>query len=233
MGKLIGKLLVLDDEQNAQKQLEQLLSGFGLAFSFVSQKTEVLQVLKGGHKNYDLLLVNSSEPKYHDVAKLIRDDSKTFGFVNIIYYGDKFPNYLSKYVDCFMLDAFDNDSLYKNISRFLIVSENGSEEHDGLFCAFENYTRENKILMYRTIVKSMSQDVELLSVSVVDNKKLGHKIKGTSEMIGAEKLGYLSKNFEVSHCSSEVNDLKKEIIKEILNVVEYANNSLENLINEK
>ncbi|MDH5917391.1 hypothetical protein [Vibrio splendidus] len=233
MKKLIGKLLVLDKGHEVQNQLENKLSRFGLGYSFVEQKTEALQVLKSSHKNYDLLLVNCSEPQNHDIAKLIRDESKTFGFVNIIYYGGNCPDYLSKYVDCFILDVLENDNLYKNIGRYLIVTETEVEECDDLFSAFDKYSKENKVLMYQTIVKSMSQDVKSLDDFFVDNKRLGHKIKGTSEMIGAKKLGCLAKKFEVSHCSLKINNLKEQLIKEILNVIESANSNLGNLINEK
>lgn len=237
MRKLIGKLLVLDHEYNTQKQLAQKLSSFGLAYSFVDDNNEALQLLKSSHNNFDLLLVNCSESRNHDIAKLIRDEPKKFGFVNIIFYGDKKPNHLSAGVDYYILDVFSKDKLYDCISKFLIVSEVEVEveveEHDSLFDAFENYTKENKILMYQTIVNSMSQDVESLNASLVDNNRLGHKIKGTSEMIGAGDLAHLAKEFEVSHDILKINDLRDALIKEVLRVIKIANNNLEYLNNEK
>ncbi|WP_215404069.1 hypothetical protein [Vibrio gigantis] len=233
MKKLIGKLLVLDKGDEIRNQLENKLNSFGLGYSFVERKTEALQVLKNSHKNYDLLLVNCSESKNHNIAKLIRGESKTFGFVNIIYYGGDCPDYLSKYVDCFILDVLENDNLYKNIGRYLLVTETDVEECDDLFSAFDKYSKDNKVLMYKTIIKSMSQDVKALNGFFVDNKILGHKIKGTSEMIGAKKLGCLAKKFETSHCSLKINNLKGQLIKEIFNVIESANSNLENIINEK
>ena len=235
MRKLIGKLLVLDHEYDARKQLAQKLSSFGLAYSFVDEKNEALQLLKSSHNNFDLLLVNCSESRNHDIAKLIRDEQKKIGFVNIIFYGDKYPNHLSAGVDYYILDVFAKDQLYEYISKCLIISEVEVEveEYNSLFDAFENYTKENKILMYRTIVKSMSQDVDSLNATRVDNNRLGHKIKGTSEMIGAGNLALLAKEFEVSHDILKVNDLREALIKEILSVIEIANNNLEYLINEK
>lgn len=113
------------------------------------------------------------------------------------------------------------------------MNEANSKEFNGLFYPLEAYSKDNKILMYRTIIRSMSGDIESVIKSKGCNKCLGHKIKGTSEIIGADKLVCLAKNYELAHEILNLNNAKESLVKEMLGVIEAAKYKLEILINEK
>ena len=198
MAKLIGHVLIVEDDLINQCLLKNQLKEIGLSSDVSTDGQDALKQLQNRRGAYDLILTDIHMPNIdgHCLAQELKTNIDQYGYMNIVgctgetdYSLDRFP-----YFDALISKPLDSLTIYNCISKFLIESDplSTQEVQSEIASNFSGYSRENKLEICNVIVSSMSMDIESLDSSIEDLGPLAHKIKGAANMLGLKEIANLA-----------------------------------------
>lgn len=218
MAKLIGHVLIVEDDLINQCLLKNQLKEIGLSSDVSNDGQEALDQLQNRRGVYDLILTDIHMPNVdgHCLAQEIKTNIAQYGYMNIIgctgetdYALDRFP-----YFDALISKPLDSLTIYNCLSKFLIEPDplSTQEVQSEIASNFSGYSREDKLEICNVIVDSMSKDIESLENSVEDLEPLAHKIKGAANMLGLKEIANLAQVLQNESDPKKLSAQKHELM---------------------
>ena len=218
MAKLIGHVLIVEDDLINQCLLKNQLKEIGLSSDVSNDGQEALEQLQNRRGVYDLILTDIHMPNVdgHCLAQEIKTNIEQYGYMNIIgctgetdYALDSFP-----YFDALISKPLDSLTIYNCLSKFLIEPDplSTQEVQSEITSKFSGYSHEDKLEICNVIVDSMSKDIEFLENSIEDLEPLAHKIKGAANMLGLKEIANLAQVLQNESDPKKLSAQKHELM---------------------
>ncbi|NGZ15748.1 hypothetical protein HGG78_18770, partial [Vibrio aestuarianus] len=221
MNKLIGHVLIVENEPRRQKQTKEHLTALGLTSDISNNRQQALITLRNNRGAYDLIFINLNKKNLdsYRLAKETKNNIGQYGYSNIIGYTEETHNTLGNltYFDEIISKKLTTESIYNGISKFLVQSDPlfTTELSSKLEHEFTHYDSDKKIEIYNIISSSLSDDMNNLKNNAGDLKALAHKIKGTASILGLNEVSSLAQELQTQLCPLKEANSTKLLIQQI------------------
>lgn len=226
IGKLIGHVLVADDEPINRLLMQKQLNEIGVTSVAVTDGEQAYQRLIESGDEFDLLITDCHMPKMDgfELTKMVKAQVSSFNGKAVIGCTAEDSRLgaekaQSAGMDKVIYKPYSLAILFRVLSKYL-PEQPEQEAHPTTW--LDEYREEEREEMALVVVESFSFDIDQLNHPDADVASIAHRVKGAAGALMLNELAALAKSIEKQNDRLQMETDKQRLILAMRTVVEQA-----------
>ncbi|PMH42148.1 hypothetical protein BCU68_14685 [Vibrio sp. 10N.286.49.B3] len=233
LSNLVGHVLIVEDDLINQMLLKNMLQDFGVTTDVASDGLIALEKIAASKAGYDLVMTDFFMPNLNgsEFAEHLRTNIARYGYLNIIgMTGESsLPEKETQHMDIILHKPFNRAEIHAALSKYLLVSSQNYISRS-LNEKFSSYSVESRLEVFNIIVTTLSADIVTVRKAQGDSlAAISHKIKGSSNMLGLTDMANLARDLQNEQDQGVIDDIKSQLEKEMLKVIDETSTMIDEL----